>query len=82
MKIAIDKVHEDGSGAPGVVELDGWVYAVDYLGGVKLTLLSQSSHSPSTEVAAQVEAGYLWDLHCRVTGEWFGLNRAMYGEAA
>ena len=77
----IDNVYEDGSGAPAVIEVQGWKWACDFLGEVKCRLITQSSsRKPPKWMADYVRHAYLDELTLRVSQEWLALNRKMYSK--
>jgi hypothetical protein len=71
---------EDGSGAPTTVECAGYVYACDYLDGVRMTLIKPVSGSrKQSEIAARrVEHAYRAYIANNAPDGWFNLNAALY----
>jgi predicted glycosyltransferase len=72
--------HADGSGAPTTVECAGYVFACDYLNGVRMTLIRPVSGSRrESEIAARrVESTYLTFITHNAPDGWLSLNAEMY----
>jgi len=79
-RIDLPTVYTDGSGAPALVDKDGWRFACDMLGTPRVNLLNAvSGRKPPRWLAGWVEKAYLAALRTKATPEWFAANRAMYG---
>jgi hypothetical protein len=76
-------IYEDGSGAPAMVTVEGWTFALDYLGEVKCRLVTVSaSRKPPKWAASWAQNTYRIALQDKVSAEWFEKNHAMYAEEA
>jgi len=72
---------DDASGAPAVLECDGFVFAFDMLGEMKLRLIGGSGSRTASKVARDVCAhAYLTLLETRVELAWREKNIRMYDE--
>ncbi len=81
------RLMPDASGAPAVVNVDGYVYAFDFLGEVKCNLIKPSwgSRTSSAVAAKRARAAYERELDRRVwelssPQAWFAANSDMYTE--
>jgi hypothetical protein len=72
------EVFSDASGATTTLKVQGWTFALDYLGEVKCRLLTQSNRQPPNWAADWARRVYWTELQKLVTPEWFATNRAMY----
>lgn len=79
--VRIDTVHADGSGAPGVVEVEGYRFAMDFLGGIRLSLLG-GRYRASRRAVRIARWAYEKELRRLADERWFNLNAAMYQEGA
>ncbi len=74
------KTFVDASGAPAVIEVQGFFFSFDCLGGpTDPHLLNTTNRSPSKRVVALAA----WKYHQLLEGltpEWHAANRAMYTE--
>ena len=75
--------YSDGSGAPCTVKLAGFVFALDYLGGLRLSYVAGPSHAGrACSVAAErARKAYLAHLANNAPDGWFLANEAMYSAA-
>lgn len=76
--------YEDGSGAPAVVEVTGYTYAFDYLGGTKCTLIGSpalGSRMASEGACRRARDAYVKLVRSLLTRDWFRLNAEMYPES-
>ena len=79
--VTMERVFEDGSGAPAVVSVRGWTYACDFLGDVTCALITEcSSRRPPKWAAKAAREQYLAELRSRAPANWFDANRAMYAK--
>lgn len=74
--VAFDCIYSDGSGAPAIVSYEGYRFAMDYLGEIRLTNLA--SGRPSKRVTAAARLAYSNELRKRAGSDWFAVNSAMY----
>jgi hypothetical protein len=74
--------YADGSGAPTTVECAGYVFACDYLGDVRLTLIKPVSGSRiQNEIAAQrCRRAYVQHVLDNAPKGWLTANEALYTE--
>jgi hypothetical protein len=70
--------HRDASGAPTTVTIQGWTFALDFLGEVKCTLLCQGPQKPPPGVAQKARQVYWTELAKLVSPEWLEANLALY----
>lgn len=75
--IKLETVYSDGSGAPAVVVVDGFMFSADYLGDVKLTAHS-GSRKPTKRAVAVARCAYERELRARADARWFAANAVMY----
>jgi hypothetical protein len=82
VNIAPVNFYADGSGAPTTVECAGYVFACDYLGGVRMTLVTPVAGSRrQNEIAARrVEHTYKVFVDLNAPAGWLDANAAMYAE--
>lgn len=77
-------VYPDASGAPAVVEHDGFSFSFDMLGEMKWNAIDGRSHGflrPARERAiAACRSLYAKELASRVDADWISRNAAMYRE--
>lgn len=79
--VAIERVYEDGSGAPALVTVQGWTFACDFVGEVRSNLLTKSSsRRPAKWMGDYVRAQYLKALRAAAPASWFDLNATMYAK--
>lgn len=77
--VQLEKIYTDGSGAPAVVLCQGFHFAADFLGEVRLNSLTKNRRAPQ-RVIDSAKRAYLNELRLRVDSmSWFDLNRTMYG---
>lgn len=72
------EVYSDASGAPSLYRLDGWIFACDCTGEIKVRIVGESSRKPSRKTLAMVESRYVKALHAVVDAAWLAANAAMY----
>lgn len=75
--VRIDTVYQDGSGAPAVVEIDGRVFAADFLGGARLKL---RSGRPSHRLFLAATRAYVAAVYGNTDAAWRSRNSAMYSK--
>jgi hypothetical protein len=78
----IDRIYEDASGAPAVMSCDGFMYAMDYIGGeIKTTgLRVNGTRRQLLKAKSMCEAAYRKMLFAQTTPEWRASNVALYKE--
>jgi hypothetical protein len=73
------ELYTDGSGAPAVVDVSGWKFALDYIAEVRCRLITQSSsREPPKWAAEHARKLYSEELSRIADPSWFELNKAMY----
>lgn len=78
--VDVEKVYTDGSGAPATVVADGFYFAADYVGEVRIYATSASGRAPSKRTVARAFAAYKKHVLGLVSKEWLTLNARMYAE--
>ena len=70
----------DASGAPATVSIGPYVYAADFLGEARLTLIRPvtGSRTESKIAASRARAAYAAKVDVFTTDEWRKANAAMY----
>jgi hypothetical protein len=76
MSAKFGTVFADGSGAPAMVYFNGHKIACDYLGEIKLNVVSK--HAPAQWELRAVRKFYAAELSTRASAAWFDLNAGMY----
>lgn len=76
VKVNLVNIYSDGSGAPAVVQCDGYIFACDYLGHVTCNCLTQSR--PPNRVINKAKSLYYSALCKRAELEWFLQNHKLY----
>jgi hypothetical protein len=74
--VTLDNVYADGSGAPATVLCQGYYFAADFVGEVRLTSLV--NRKAPRRVIESARRQYLSELRLRADANWFDLNRTMY----
>lgn len=77
--IKID-VLSDSSGAPPVVNVDGWLFAFDILGKIHCSCINGGSSRIGRSVLAIAKSRYKAALLQAVDSAWLQKNKEMYSE--
>lgn len=80
VNISIGQFYADGSGAPRTVDCAGYVFACDWLGGYRATLVRPVAGSRREgEIAARrVEQAYTAYVETNAPAGWLCANAKMY----
>lgn len=80
VKVSPIEFYADGSGAPATVECGGYIFACDFLGSVRITLIRPAAGSRrENRVAAQrCEQAYLAAVTANSPAGWVETNVALY----
>jgi hypothetical protein len=82
IEIASVQFYPDASGAPTTVKCAGYVFACDFLGGARLTLIRPVAGSRrENEIAARrCEQAYTAFVQANAPEGWVAANTALYTE--
>jgi hypothetical protein len=76
--VTVEKLYPDGSGAPGIVEANGYKFAADWIGAPHLHLLSR--RAPCKATIERAKAAYRREVERRAPEGWFQLNAKLYSQ--